>query len=121
MLCPDVAPGPRTEVLEAYLEGKCVVVEGRGKRYKLCAKSLADLARAAYHLALKVARGDEGCVEPLKGGEPFKGLERWTEEEGFAKAVEFMVLGLSPAFAKLYGKLRRVSYDPSTGKVTWST
>ena len=119
MICPEELPGGEEGPL-AYLEGNCVVFEKDGKRYRLCAKSLAELARAAYHFALKLTRGEVGCVEPEKGAEPFSGRGKWSEERGFAEAVEFMVLSKSPSFAKLYGRVTKVEFDPSTGSV-WTT
>ncbi len=89
--------------------------------YRLRAKTIADLARASYHFAKKLLEGKVECVEPTKGGEPFKGLEEWRGKEGFARAVEFMVLTLSPTFSKLYGKVSTVRYDPGTEVVQWST
>jgi len=119
LVCPEELPGGG-EHFVAYLDGKCVVLEGRGKRFRLCAPTLAELARAAYHFTLKFLNGEEGCVEPERGAEPFDGPRKWIEEKGFAEAVEFMVLTLSPSFSKLYGKISRVEFDPSTGSV-WTT
>ena len=118
MICPEELPGGSGYAVE--VEGNCAVVEVPGKRYKLCAKTLAELARATYHLVLKALKGEGGCVEPAKGAEPFYGRGEWKEEEGFAAAAEFAVLAQSPSFAKLYGKVRRVEFDPSTGRV-WTT
>jgi len=120
MICPEELPGGEEQKLVARMEGNCVVFEGRGKRFRLCAKPLATLARAAYHFALKLAKGEEGCVVPAKGAEPFSGKRNWSEEKGFAEAVEFMVLSSAPSFAKLYARVSKVEYDPSTGAV-WTT
>jgi len=120
VICPEELPGGEERKLVARLEDSCVVFEGHGKRFRLCAKPLAVLARAAYHFALKLARGEEGCVEPAKGAEPFSGKRNWSEEKGFAEAVEFMVLSSASSFAKLYTKVSKVEYDPSTGTV-WTT
>ncbi len=119
-ICPEKLPSvskPYSTVV-VNLEGECVIFETAKGRYKLCAKPLSILARASYHFALKVAKGEEGCVEPLRGAEPFK--ERPKElscERGFATAVEFLVLTLSPTFSELMGKAERVRYDPNTCRV----
>ncbi|ABU82410.1 hypothetical protein [Ignicoccus hospitalis] len=117
-ICPEELPGGSG--YSAFVEGRCVTFEVPGKRYRLCADTLAELARASYHFALQLLKGKPQCVEPLKGAEPFDGPREWVEEEGFAAATEFAVLTQSPTFAKLYGKVRRVEFDPSTGRV-WTT
>lgn len=119
-VCPEKLPGVTKPhpLIVARLEGECVVFEASGAKYRLCAKPLSTLARASYHFALKLARGEEGCVEPLRGAEPFKERPRELRcEKGFATAVEFLALTLSPTFSELMGKAERVRYDPSTCKV----
>ncbi len=120
-ICPEELPGRPIRGIEARLGDDYVEFVTEKGTYRLKADTIAELARASYHFAKKLLKGKVECVEPVKGGEPFKGIEDWKGEEGFARAVEFMVLTLSPTFSKLYGKISKVSYDPGTEVVEWST
>ncbi len=118
-VCPEKLPGvKKPHVIIVTLEMNCLVFETDKGVYRLCAKPIGRLARAGYHFALKIARGEDGCVDPERGAEPFR--ERPKElrcEKGFATAVEFLALTLSPSFSELMGKAERVRYDPSTCRV----
>ncbi len=121
MICPEELPPVPVRGIEVVLGDGYVEFRTEKGVYRLRAKTIAELARASYHFAKNLLRGKVECVEPVKGGEPFKGIEKWRGEEGFARAVEFMVLTLSPTFSKLYGKISTVTYDPGTEVVEWST